>query len=191
MARPILAALAVTVCLTGFAAGQGVCRPDIWASEHALFSSWEPAGLRIVSIRPERVVKLYEPGERCDPEDYWCDDGPDRVEYEDVIQVVVEYRDSTVDFYEDDLKELKYNFRPGDFSSSELKRIRGSSGRANRRLANRLFSVGLDKKQVKRTVVDREKSRICDDEDYYCDGKEEIVRKDVAVDLTVVRLKRK
>ena len=191
MGRLTLAVLTLAVCVTAFADSQVVCRPDIWASEYSLFSSWSPGGFRIVSIGPERVVKLYEPGETCDTEDWWCDGTPGRVEYENVIQVIVEYSDSTLDFYEDDLKELKYNFRYSDFSRGELSLIRDSGGRDMRRLANRLFAVELGRRQVSRRVVDREKSRFCYGEDYFCDSADTTVYKDVIVDFTVVRLKRK
>lgn len=193
----LLSALFVFIVSNQIAfAGEKVVSYNVFNNTEEININDEIQGIVDIDILKVPTKIKYIESDSCQFDDSPSCNRVEILEEVKVIQVKVQYKNSFWASENDDVtKSLEFNFPVNSVSHEDLLMISensrgldftGKKARARTRMANKLFELNREITPKIISVIDYDKSKICDVEDVYC--VEEIILKKIKINVQNVKI---
>ncbi len=193
----LLSALFVFIVLNQIAfAGEKVVSYNVFNNTEEININDEIQGIVDIDILKVPTKIKYIESDSCQFDDSPSCNRVEILEEVKVIQVKVQYKNgSWVSENDDVTKSLEFNFPVNSVSHEDLLMISensrgldftGKKARARTRMANKLFELNREVAPKIISVIDYDKSKICDAEDVYCE--EEIILKKIKINVQNIKI---
>ena len=193
----LLSALFVFIVLNQIAfAGEKVVSYNVFNNTEEININDEIQGIVDIDILKVPTKINYIESDSCQFDDSPSCNRVEIIEEVKVIQVKVQYKNgSWVSENDDVTKSLEFNFPVNSVSHEDLLMISensrgldftGKKARARTRMANKLFELSREVAPKIISVIDYDKSKICDAEDVYCE--EEIILKKIKINVQNIKI---
>jgi|GEM_PF-2704315 hypothetical protein len=177
-------------------ANEKIITYDVFTNSEEINTNDELEGIMGVEItKVPKKIKVIE-SDFCQFEDSYSCKRVEILEEVKVIQVKVQYKNGSWRSEDDDVtKSLEFNFPINSISQEDLLMISensrgwdftGKKARARVRIANSLFELSREVAPKIISVIDYDKSKICDAEDVYCT--EELIFKKVTINVQNIKI---
>jgi hypothetical protein len=193
----LLSALFVFIVLNQIAfAGEKVVSYNVFNNTEEININDEIQGIVDIDILKVPTKIKYIESDSCQFDDSPSCNRVEILEEVKVIQVKVQYKNGSWRSEDDDVtKSLEFNFPVNSVSHEDLLMISensrgldftGKKARARTRMANKLFELNREVAPKIISVIDYDKSKICDAEDVYCE--EEIILKKIKINVQNIKI---
>lgn len=193
----LLSALFVFIVLNQIAfAGEKIVNYNVFNTTEEININDEIQGIVDIDILKVPTKIKYIESDSCQFDDSPSCNRVEILEEIKVIQVRVLYKNgSWVSENDDVTKSLEFNFPVNSVSHEDLLMISenakgwdftGKKARARTRMANKLFELNREVAPKIISVIDYDKSKICDAEDVYCE--EEIILKKIKINVQNIKI---
>ncbi len=177
-------------------AGEKIVTYDVFTNSEEINTNDELEGITDIAITKVATKIKFIDSDYCQYEDTFSCNRIEILEEVKVIQVKVQYQNGSWRGEDDDVtKSLEFNFPINSISQEDLLMIyenskgwdfTGKKGRAGTRIANKLFDLSREITPKIVSVIDYERSKICDAEDVYC--VEELIFKNIKINVQNVKI---
>ncbi len=177
-------------------AGEKIVTYDVFTNSEEINTNDELEGITDIAITKVATKIKFIDSDYCQYEDTFSCNRIEILEEVKVIQVKVQYQNGSWRGEDDDVtKSLEFNFPINSISQEDLLMIyenskgwdfTGKKARARTRIANKLFELSREITPKIVSVIDYERSKICDAEDVYC--VEELIFKNIKINVQNVKI---